>query len=152
METKKIYLGLDIGTDSVGFAVTDDSYHLIRKGGKHLWGSRLFEEASDASGRRMHRSMRRRYQRRRQRILILRDLFKDAINRVDHNYFERLDSSFLHYEDKTDGIQLRYILSDDKEFVNKYKTIYHLRKTILSSNEKFDIRYIYLVISHMIKY
>ena len=152
METKKIYLGLDIGTDSVGFAVTDDSYHLIRKGGKHLWGSRLFEEASDASGRRMHRSMRRRYQRRRQRILILRDLFKDAINRVDHNFFERLDSSFLHYEDKTDGIQLRYILSDDKEFVNKYKTIYHLRKAMLSSNEKFDIRYIYLVISHMIKY
>ena len=29
-EKKKIYLGLDIGTDSVGYAVTDDQYNLLR--------------------------------------------------------------------------------------------------------------------------
>ena len=29
-KSKKIYLGLDIGTDSVGYAVTDDQYNLLR--------------------------------------------------------------------------------------------------------------------------
>ena len=28
-KSKKIYLGLDIGTDSVGYAVTDDQYNLL---------------------------------------------------------------------------------------------------------------------------
>ena len=29
--TKEYYLGLDIGTESVGWAVTDEHYNLIRK-------------------------------------------------------------------------------------------------------------------------
>lgn len=152
MEEKKYYLGLDIGTDSVGFAVTDESYHLIRKQGKHLWGSRLFDEAKDASTRRSARAARRRYQRRRARILILRDLFKEEMNKVDPKFFARLDNSSLHPEDKPKGIHAPFILSDEKSFVTKYKTIYHLRKAMLESDEKFDIRYVYLVIAHMIKY
>ena len=152
MEEKKYYLGLDIGTDSVGFAVTDESYHLIRKQGKHLWGSRLFDEAKDASTRRSARAARRRYQRRRARILILRDLFKEEMNKVDPKFFARLDNSSLHPEDKPKGIHAPFILADEKSFVTKYKTIYHLRKAMLESDEKFDIRYVYLVIAHMIKY
>lgn len=152
MEEKKYYLGLDIGTDSVGFAVTDESYHLIRKQGKHLWGSRLFDEAKDASTRRSARAARRRYQRRRARILILRDLFKEEMNKVDPKFYARLDNSSLHPEDKPEGIHAPFILADEKSFVTKYKTIYHLRKAMLESDEKFDIRYVYLVIAHMIKY
>ena len=30
MQTKNYYLGLDIGTDSVGYAATDESYNLKR--------------------------------------------------------------------------------------------------------------------------
>lgn len=152
MEDKKYYLGLDIGTDSVGFAVTDESYNLIRKQGKHLWGSRLFDEAKDASTRRSARAARRRYQRRRARILILRDLFREEMNKVDPKFFERLDNSSLHSEDKPAGIHTPFILTDEKSFITKYKTIYHLRKAMLESDEKFDIRYVYLVIAHMIKY
>ena len=31
MENKNYYLGLDMGTSSVGWAVTDDKYQLLRK-------------------------------------------------------------------------------------------------------------------------
>ena len=42
------YLGLDMGTNSVGWAVTDEAYCLLRKKGKDLWGVRLFLEAETA--------------------------------------------------------------------------------------------------------
>lgn len=32
------YVGLDLGTSSVGWAVTDDKYQLLRAKGKDLWG------------------------------------------------------------------------------------------------------------------
>lgn len=149
---KKYYLGLDIGIDSVGFAVTDESYHVIRKGGKHLWGARLFEEAKDASTRRMSRAARRRYQRRRARLLLLRDLFQEEMDKVDPLFFKRLDSSSLHDEDKAPGIAKKHFYTDDLEFYKSYKTIYHLRKALLSEDRQFDIRLVYLAIAHMIKY
>ena len=45
-KSKKIYLGLDIGTDSVGYAVTDDQYNLLRVHGDDAWGSVIFDAAS----------------------------------------------------------------------------------------------------------
>ena len=42
------YLGLDIGTNSVGWAVTDSSYHLCQFKHKDMWGIRLFDEAKTA--------------------------------------------------------------------------------------------------------
>ena len=41
---EKYYLGLDIGTNSVGWAVTDPSYRLERFHKKDMWGIRLFEQ------------------------------------------------------------------------------------------------------------
>lgn len=35
---KMYYLGLDIGTNSVGYAVTDPSYHLLKFKGEPMWG------------------------------------------------------------------------------------------------------------------
>ena len=40
---QEYYLGLDMGTGSVGWAVTYSEYHVLRKHGKALWGVRLFE-------------------------------------------------------------------------------------------------------------
>ena len=57
---KKYYLGLDIGTNSVGWAVTDENYNLYKYAGKRMWGIRLFEAADTAAERRMKRSNRRR--------------------------------------------------------------------------------------------
>ena len=66
------YLGLDMGTNSVGWAVTDTQYHLLRAKGKDLWGARLFDEASTAETRRVFRTGRRRLQREKARIGFLK--------------------------------------------------------------------------------
>ena len=66
--TMDYYLGLDIGTDSVGWAVTDMGYHVLRRKGKSLWGIRLFDPAQTAAERGGYRRTRRRLQRRKQRI------------------------------------------------------------------------------------
>ncbi len=39
---REYYLGLDMGTGSLGWAVTDSKYQLFRAHGKDLWGIRLF--------------------------------------------------------------------------------------------------------------
>ena len=62
------FIGLDIGTDSVGWAVTDTGYKVQKKNGKALWGVRLFDEAQPAAERRGFRTARRRLERRKQRI------------------------------------------------------------------------------------
>lgn len=38
MTAFKYYLGLDMGTNSVGWAATDPEYRLLKAKGKDLWG------------------------------------------------------------------------------------------------------------------
>lgn len=45
MTAFKYYLGLDMGTNSVGWAATDPEYRLLKAKGKDLWGIREFNEA-----------------------------------------------------------------------------------------------------------
>ena len=45
---KDYFLGLDMGSGSVGWAVTDDQYRVLRAHGKAMWGTRLFESANTA--------------------------------------------------------------------------------------------------------
>lgn len=47
------YLGLDLGTGSLGWAVTDENYQILRRHGKDLWGVRLFDNAKTAEERRI---------------------------------------------------------------------------------------------------
>ena len=63
MEKKKYYLGLDIGTDSVGYAVTDKEYNLIKFHGEPAWGVTVFDKAGGCEKRRMRRTARRRLDR-----------------------------------------------------------------------------------------
>ena len=49
MAKQDYYLGLDLGTSSVGWAVTDEKYKLQRFNKKDMWGSRIFDEAQTAS-------------------------------------------------------------------------------------------------------
>ena len=124
------YLGLDIGTDSVGWAVTDLNYKLLRVNNKNLWGVRLFDEAQQASARRLQRESRRRLERRRLRVNLLQQIFAPAINAKDSNFFARLDDSNLYGEDKREKTKFS-LFSDtnftDIDFHKKYKTVYHLR-------------------------
>lgn len=155
---KDYFLGIDIGTNSIGFAVTDINYNLIKKGSKSFWGVRLFEEVSTANERRNYRSNRRRLQRKKQRIEFLQSIFKNEIYKIDDSFFERLEESKYKKEDRISKKGYKYLLFNDKNFNDKdyYKrermeTISHLKKALIESDEKFDIRLIYLAIHNIIK-
>ena len=77
--TKPYYLGLDIGTDSVGYAVTDEKYQLCRFKGESMWGSGLFDPAGTCEIRRGFRVARRRLDRRQLRIRLLQEFFAKEI-------------------------------------------------------------------------
>lgn len=38
----RYFMGLDMGTSSVGWAVTDEHYQLLRRKGKDMWGMVLY--------------------------------------------------------------------------------------------------------------
>lgn len=154
---KAYYLGLDIGTNSVGWAVTDPEYNVIKKNGKALWGVRLFAEANTAAERRAFRGARRRLQRRKQRINLLQELFAAEIAKVDMGFFQRLEESRLYVEDRSEGNRQKNALFNDvhfkdKDYFQNYATIYHLRKELMESREPHDIRLVYLAIHHILKH
>lgn len=152
---KEYFLGLDIGTSSLGWAVTDTDYKILRAKGKNLIGVRLFEEGKTAEERRLFRSSRRRTARRKERIKLLQELFAEEINKIDPTFFQRLKESKYYLEDKSDKDCPFALFNDegftDKEYHEKYPTIYHLRKDLIESDEKKDIRLIYLAIHNIIK-
>ena len=151
---KKYYIGLDVGTNSVGWAVTDEFYNILRAKGKDLWGVRLFEKADTAANTRIFRSGRRRNERKAMRLQILREIFEDEIKKVDKNFYERLDESKFWAEDKK--VYGKYSLFNDKNFSDKqyfekFPTIFHLRKYLMEEHGKVDIRYYFLAINQMMK-
>ena len=148
------FIGFDIGTNSVGWAVTNEKYELLKFKSHKMWGSRLFAEAQTAVDTRMKRSARRRLQRRKFRLILLESLFSKEIHAVDETFFMRLHESKYHVEDKTNLV--KYTLFIDKNYtdVDYYKefpTIYHLRHHLMTEGTK-DIRLLFLAIHHILKY
>lgn len=157
MENRGYFLGLDMGTSSVGWAVTDENYHLLRAKGKDLWGIREFDEAQTAVDRRTHRITRRRRQRETVRIGMIKEYFHDAIMQVDSCFYQRLENSKYHYADKEEAVRDKNgIFHDpdytDKEYFAQYPTIFHLRKELLESDQEHDVRLVYLAILYMFKH
>ena len=99
MENKKNFLGLDIGTNSVGWAVTDDEYKLRKYKNNLMWGVHLFDEAQQSADRRTFRTARRRLDRRKQRVALLQEFFAPEILKTDPYFFMRLKESALLPED-----------------------------------------------------
>lgn len=163
---KKPYsIGLDIGTNSVGWAVITDDYKVPAKKmkvlgntnkesiKKNLIGALLFDAGNTAADRRLKRTARRRYTRRRNRILYLQEIFAAEMNKVDESFFHRLDDSFLVPGDKRGSkYPIFGTLEEEKEYHKQFPTIYHLRKILADSKEKVDLRLIYLALAHIIKY
>ena len=163
---KKPYsIGLDIGTNSVGWAVITDDYKVPSKKmkvlgntnknfiKKNLIGALLFDEGTTAEDRRLKRTARRRYTRRKNRLLYLQEIFTEGMSKVDNSFFHRLDDSFLVPEDKRGSkYPIFATLKEEKEYHKNFPTIYHLRKHLADSKEKADLRLIYLALAHLIKY
>ena len=148
------YLGLDLGTNSVGWAVTDLEYNLLRAKGKDLWGVRLFDEAETAANRRSKRIARRRIERDKARKALLKEFFADEIEEVDPSFYMKMNESFFKLKDRSAENQQPYSLFNDfdftdKEFHDKYKTIFHLRSDLIHSDKTFDVRLVFLAIYNM---
>ena len=155
MNEKKYFLGLDIGTDSIGWAVTDEEYNLEKVRGNYFWGSFLYEEAKSKAERRNFRSARYRLKRVHERLMLLQSLFVDEITKIDPTFFIRLNNSKLMLEDKNEQIKTKSVLFNDvgytdKEFYKEYKTIFHLRKALIEKSCG-DVRHLYLALHHIIK-
>ncbi len=168
-QRQEYYIGLDCGTSSVGWAVTDEKYDLLktkRKVKKNdktkskqctLWGVRLFDEAETAATRRIARSTRRRNARAKERLKLLRLLFRDEIAKVDPEFYNRLRESFYYEEDKNLVSKSKNTLFNDPDFTDKdyynlYPTIWHLRQAIIKADDNvhFDIRLYFLAIQHIL--
>ncbi|MBP2621100.1 type II CRISPR RNA-guided endonuclease Cas9 [Streptococcus panodentis] len=163
---KKPYsIGLDIGTNSVGWAVVTDDYKVPAKKmkvlgntdrshiKKNLLGALLFDDGNTAESRRLKRTARRRYTRRRNRILYLQEIFAEAMREIDDSFFQRLDDSFLVAEDKRG--ERHPVFGDiaaETKYHEEFPTIYHLRKRLADSPQKADLRLVYLALAHIIKY
>ncbi len=153
MKNEKDFLGLDIGTDSVGYAVTDTTeyYNLLKHGGEPMWGVTLFENANTAEERRTHRVDRRRLDRRQQRVKLVQELFAKEIANVDSSFFKRISESALLREDSTEP----YCLFNDsgftdKEYHKRYPTIHHLIMDLIEDKKPHDVRLVYIACAWLV--
>ena len=123
------YLGLDMGSSSVGWAVTNEKYEILRAHGKTLWGVRLFDSAQTAEERRGFRTAKRRLDRRNWRIELLQKIFAEEVEKIDDGFFRRMKESRYWPEDKRDRRGkwnfpmhcLRMMITQTKNIINSFQ-------------------------------
>lgn len=152
----KYNIGLDIGTTSVGWAVTDQDYKIMEHNNTPLYGSRIFNSALTAANTRLFRGQRRRYTKRRRRLELLQLLFQDEINKIDPNFFSIMANENRWFSNtETMKSASNNSLSEVLKIVGiepkDFPTMYHLQRHIAESNEKVDLRLIYISIYYSIK-
>ena len=140
-------IGLDMGTGSVGWSVVDEKGDLLHFKKKPTWGSRLFDGALPASEARVHRGQRRRYERRRWRLDLLQGLFKDEMDKVDPEFFMRLNQSRT-----IEGDPIFTKSFTKANYYDRFPTIYHLRAYLMGTDEPADLRLIYLAMHNIVKH
>ena len=150
---KDYYLGLDVGTNSVGYAVTDRDYKLMKFKGEPMWGAHVFDDGSNSDSRRAFRTARRRLARRKQRVELVREIFASEIAKVDERFFIRLKEAALWRDDVAATDQ--HILFCDKRFTDKdyfhqYPTIHHLIYELMNNEAPHDVRLVYLAVAWLV--
>ncbi len=154
-EKKEYYVGLDIGTDSVGYAVTDEQYQLIKFKGEPMWGSHLFDAAKGCAERRAFRTARRRLDRRQQRVLLVDEIIAPEIAKVDEHFYIRKKQSALYKEDREYPNEISLYFNEkeynDSRYYKDFPTIHHLLWTLMQKWEKkYDIRLLNIAIDYLV--
>ena len=153
-KNKRYYVGLDIGTDSVGYAVTDDEYVLKKFHGDAAWGSVIFDSASLKEESRKYRSARRRLDRRQDRVIFLQEIFAKEIYKIDARFFIRISESRLWRDDTSDSNDKCVLFNDsdysDKEYYAEYPTIHHLIVELMNNDKFHDVRLVYLACAWLV--
>ena len=152
---KEYFVGLDIGTDSVGYAVTDERYKLIKIKGEPAWGSHLFDAANQCADRRSFRTGRRRLNRRKQRVALADEIFMPEVVGIDPDFYVRKKESALYAEDRTDPSSAYLYFNegsfDEREYYQKYPTIHHLICDLMNDEDTvFDIRLINIAVDWLV--
>lgn len=154
MKNQEYCIGLDIGTSSTGYAMTDMDGKLLKHKKRSTFGAVIYDSANTAAERRMKRSARRRLDRREQRIDLLQMLLAPDMAKVDSTFFLKLNESFLQNDERkyplVYGTMPKAVWTDGS--IEKYPTIYHLRAALTKAERQADIRYVYLALHHIIKY
>lgn len=151
---KNYYIGLDIGTNSVGIAATDENYDLIKYKGQPIWCSHLFDEGHQAADRRGFRTARRRLDRRQQRVHLIDELFAPEVEKVDSRFYIRKKESALWREDKTNTEDVNTYFNDDgysdADYHRDYPTIHHLIVALMEEDKVFDVRLVNIAIDWLV--
>lgn len=151
MESKNYYIGLDIGTDSIGYAAADESYRLLKYRGEPVWGSHIIEEANLKTERRQHRTERRRLDRRQQRVTLIREIFAKEIAKIDPDFYKREEESALLAEDASTSKGLFTDIGyTDKKYHKSYPTIHHLINELMTDAAPHDVRLVYLACAWLV--
>lgn len=152
---REYYMGLDIGTDSVGYAVTDERYKLLKFKGEPIWGSHLFDAANQCADRRAFRTARRRLDRRQQRVRLVDEIFAPEVVKIDKDFYIRKKESALWKDDKSiknqSYLYFNGINYNEKEYYKEYPTIHHLICDLMNNTEKkYDIRLINIAVDWLV--
>lgn len=150
MKNEKYFVGLDIGTDSVGYAATDEKYELCRYKGEAMWGVTLFDAAEAAAKRRGFRTARRRLDRRQQRVRLVMELFAGEVSKVDEGFYKRIQESYLYPEEKADKVRLFDTYEQQKAYMTKYPTIHHLILELMNDPTPHDVRLVYIACAWLV--
>lgn len=149
-QPKEYFLGLDIGTNSIGYAVTDTEYRLLKHKGEPMWGVHTFESAASSADRRSFRAARRRLDRRQQRVLLTQELFAKEIGKVDPEFFTRIKESAYCKDDRnTVAVLFRGQPDSAKQYNRDYPTIHHLLCELMERKNPHDVRLVYLAVAYL---
>ncbi len=151
-KNQNYYIGLDLGTSTIGWAVVDEDLRLIRKNGINLWGVRLFDSANSAKERRLHRRQRRTYNKRSWRLQLLKQELHDYVLKEDPDFFKKIDAS------GTTDFKLFAGKYNDAAFHQEFPTIYHLREALKDPSKCQDYikrnlygRFLFLAVHDILK-
>ena len=145
-EKPKYGISLDMGTNSIGWAVVWDSGdkadQIVCRKGKRLYGARLFDAAEDSKKYRSARSARRTLGKKIWRLNLLKGVLKDYVLKEDKDFFKNLHLTQTH---QGSNILFREPNYQDKDYFREFPTIYHLRKALSNSEqiEQFKARGLY---------
>lgn len=137
-------IGLAVGRDAVGYAVIEKRGRLARFKGKSMWGishTGIAEQMLLYQSPTLDDS-----------IETLRELFSDRLAVLDSDFLFRVRSGAAA-EDGFDGIpSLMGQAFDKKTYLKSCPTVYHLRKQLLTSQKRADLRLVYLALHHILKH
>lgn len=153
---KKYYLGLDIGTDSVGYAVTDEEYRPLKFKGEPMMGVHLFDPSGTAAERRGYRTARRSLNRKQQRKELLQEIFAEEIAKVDKDFFIRIKKSRLRRDEEECKNEEHIFFNtpeySDKDYYREYPTIHHLIYELMTDKKPHDVRLVYIACAWLVSH